>query len=195
MIAALYVQHGGVYYGLPDVITYGLPERDARDYDGPHPVVAHPPCARWCRLAGLVQHRWGHERGNDGGCFAHALSAVLRFGGVLEHPAWSDAWIAYGLEEPPTSGGWVPCRYGGWTCCVSQKNYGHRARKMTWLFAHRTALPELRWGQTSSDVWISWCANNGGPKGAVVERMGKNERNRTPVEFRDLLLSIAKSTT
>ena len=41
-VAALYVQPGGVYYGLPDVEPWGLPERDAREYAGPWPVVA--PC-------------------------------------------------------------------------------------------------------------------------------------------------------
>lgn len=53
MIAALYVERDGVYYGLPGVDPWDE-ERDARTYAGPWPVVAHPPCARWCRLAGLV---------------------------------------------------------------------------------------------------------------------------------------------
>lgn len=77
MIAALFVEEGGAYYGLPDVDLW--PEsRDARSYHGPHPVVAHPPCSRWCRLAGLVEARWGHRRGEDGGCFAAALGAVRK---------------------------------------------------------------------------------------------------------------------
>ena len=69
MVAALYVQEDGCYVGLPDVDPW--PEsRDARLYEGPWPVVAHPPCARGCRLAGLVEKRWGHKRGEDGGCVA-----------------------------------------------------------------------------------------------------------------------------
>jgi hypothetical protein len=47
MIAALYVAQNGCYYGLPGVEPWGLPDRDAREYAGPWPVVAHPPCARW----------------------------------------------------------------------------------------------------------------------------------------------------
>ena len=47
-VAALYVETNGVYYGLPDVDPWDE-ERDARLYDGPWPVVAHPPCARWVR--------------------------------------------------------------------------------------------------------------------------------------------------
>ncbi len=103
MIAALYVHRNGVYYGLPHVDPWDE-ARDARRYDGPHPVVAHPPCSRWCRLAGLVEARWGHKRGDDGGCFAAALASVRKWGGVLEHPAYSDAWPAHDLNAPPTGG-------------------------------------------------------------------------------------------
>lgn len=46
MIAALYVEKNGVYYGLPDVDPWDK-ERDARLYAGPWPVVAHPPCSTW----------------------------------------------------------------------------------------------------------------------------------------------------
>lgn len=42
MIAALYVQTGGCYFGLPNVDPWDV-HRDARKYDGPWPVVAHPP--------------------------------------------------------------------------------------------------------------------------------------------------------
>lgn len=80
-VAALYVASRGCYYGLDDVEPWGLPDRDAREYAGPHPVVAHPPCTRWCRLAGLVEARWGYKRGDDGGCFAAALASVRRWGG------------------------------------------------------------------------------------------------------------------
>ena len=47
-IAALYVETDGAYYGLPDVEPWDE-ARDARQYAGPWPVVAHPPCQRWGR--------------------------------------------------------------------------------------------------------------------------------------------------
>ena len=43
MIAALYVETGGAYFGLEGVDPWD----EARRYAGPHPVVAHPPCQRW----------------------------------------------------------------------------------------------------------------------------------------------------
>ncbi len=189
MIAALFVARGGCYWDLHGVDPWDQ-ERDARLYPGPWPVVCHSPCARWCRLAGLVEARWGHKRGDDGGCFASALASVRRWGGVLEHPAYSDAWAAFDLPMPALHG-WQRGLCGGWATQVDQARYGHRARKATWLYAFGTDLPLLDWGRTVGTVWISWCANHNA--GRVVERMGKKERSATPLAFRDLLLDIARS--
>jgi hypothetical protein len=70
---------------------------------------------------------------------------------VLEHPEGSHAWRRFGLVPPPRSGGWVSAGLfaGGWTCCVEQGHYGHRARKMTWIYAAGMPpedLPDLKWG-------------------------------------------------
>jgi hypothetical protein len=133
-VAALFVRRGGVYWDVPGVDPWDE-ARDARLYAGHWPVVAHPPCSRWCRLAGLVEARWGHRRGDDGGCFASALASVRRWGGVLEHPAYSDAWDAYDLPNPLPGGGWQRGICGGWSCHVEQGRYGHPAKKATWLYA------------------------------------------------------------
>lgn len=195
MIAALYVQTGGCYFGLPDVDPWDE-QRDARLYAGPWPVVAHPPCARWCRLAGLVEKRWGHKIGDDGGCFAAALASVRRWVGVLEHPAYSDAWPAFGLPEPVRHGGWHSSLFDdGWSCHVEQHRYCHRAKKATWLYAVKCNLPELKFGSIADQdtkVCVSWCGNKT-RRGGVVERMGKRERSASPVEFRDILISMAQS--
>ena len=127
-VAALFVDPRGIYSTLANVDCWG-PDRDATTYAGALPVVAHPPCARWCRLAGLVEARWGYKRGEDGGLFASALASVRRWGGVLEHPAYSDAWGRYGLPTPPFGGGWQRGFCGGWACHVEQGKYGHRAKK------------------------------------------------------------------
>ncbi len=194
-VAALYVQDGGAYFGLEGVDPW--PEsRDARLYDGPHPVVAHPPCSRWCRLAGLVEARWGHKRGEDGGVFASALAVVRRFGGVLEHPAYSDAWAAFDLNKPPSGGGWVNADFhGGWTCHIEQGRYGHVAKKATWLYAVGCELPSLKWGfdpDQKSKALVSWCGNNTNAHDRRP-RVGKAAAAATPVDFRVLLLRMARS--
>ena len=190
MIAALYVQKGGVYYGLPDVDPWDE-ERDARKYAGPWPVVAHPPCARWCQMAGLVQHRYPHlKKGEDGGCFAAALAAVRTWGGVLEHPAYTKAWPAHGLIAPNARTGWQRCLDGGWVCEVAQVAYGHRGRKLTWLYASLPGTPSpADWKRPPAFVSMTWCKNHGG----AVQRMGHAERSKTPIPFRDFLLSIARA--
>ena len=121
MIAALFVSPRGPYAGLPNIDLWDE-ARDARRYAGPYPVVAHPPCSRWCRLAGLVEARWGHRKGDDGGCFASALHSVRTWGGVLEHPAYTDAFLAFGLPAP-TPGGWQRTLCGGWVAHVEQGRY------------------------------------------------------------------------
>jgi hypothetical protein len=192
-IAALYVDARGPYIGLDGVDAWPI-ERDARRYAGPHPVIAHPPCSRWCRLAGLVEARWGHMRGDDDGCFAHALAAVRAWGGVLEHPAYSDAWAAFDLPVPPRSGGWVRGICGGWACHVEQGRYGHPAKKATWLYAVGCELPELMWGSvpdSQSRALVSWCGNRV-RSDETRPRVGKAAASRTPDAMRDVLIAMAR---
>ena len=198
MIAALYVLPRGCYFGLSDVDPWDE-GRDARRYDGPWSVVAHPPCERWGRYAaGGPASSVEKVLGDDGGCFASALESVRQFGGVLEHPEGSQAWKSYGLTPPPRPGGWVPADgQGGWTCCVEQGHYGHRARKATWLYACGTSLPVLRWGPSPPAFrdlsHLEPEAKKRAIKTGICQRLSSRQRKATPPEFRDILLSIARS--
>ncbi len=208
MIAALYVETGGAYFGLPGVEPWDE-TRDARKYSGPYPVVAHPPCQRWgkmwfgqpltVKLTGVRK-----TKGDDAGCFSAALAAVREFGGVLEHPWGSHAWPHFGLNVPARAGGWIAADlYGGWTCCVEQGKYGHYARKPTLLYVSGVdELPELHWDHSEAQY-----------DPAVVERMGLKRAKRlgevgargggtnstprihTPPQFRELLLGIARTAS
>jgi hypothetical protein len=134
-VSVLFTDPSGIYPTL--VADCWDKTRDARNYDGPLPVVAHPPCELWINLAQVNYKRWGggHNRpGNDGGCFASALYNVRRWGGVLEHPAGSEAWAAHGLVSPGETIGWRRTALCEWVCEVWQSAYGHLARKRTWLF-------------------------------------------------------------
>lgn len=205
-IAALFVADPGPYMGLPGVDPW--PEaRDARTYAGSDPVVAHPPCQRWGRY-------WhggpsAHERrvlGDDAGCFASALATVRRVGGVIEHPEASHAWAHHGIKKPPRRGGWIPADgLGGWTCCVEQGHYGHRARKATWLYLFGLPmgmpLPELRWGPCAPRERLDYGYHSAEERkrmkaerqGPPPRRLSTKENLETPIEFRDVLISLARS--
>lgn len=207
-VAALYVATGGAYYGLPGVVPWDE-ARDARLFNGRCPVVAHPPCERWGRYwSGGPSAKERRKKGDDGGCFASALESVRRWGGVLEHPEASHAWDHFGLMRPPKTGGWVrnvPCSESwangvrqAWTCCVEQGNYGHRARKATWLYAVVPNPPELIWGPSIGsrlDEGFHSRAERDAARAAgtkPIARLGTAENIATPPPFRDLLLSIAR---
>lgn len=178
MIAALFVQRGGVYWDLPGVDPWDE-ARDARKYAGPWPVVAHPPCTTWGVFA--RQGKTNRSLGDDDGCFASALDSVRRWGGVLEHPALSSAWDAYELVKPVRGAGWQRALMGDlWVCEVEQGHYGHPCRKATWLLAGGVELPSLRWGPSSKPL-------------DAFDSLTRTARSRTPIPFRDLLLSIART--
>lgn len=213
IVAALFVETGGCYTGLTDVDAWTAEtidattlriERDARDYRGPHPVVAHPPCERWGRFHhGSTRKPHQYRLGEDGGCFATALTAARLYGGVIEHPMDSKAWAWFGIKPPPRAGGWVKAdEFGGWTCCVDQGRYGHFANKMTWLYAvaPREHLPEFVWGKGEQRLHPVAVERYGYEKarriGMVAMIGGKHKkriRNATPEQFRDALLRIARA--
>jgi hypothetical protein len=191
-VAALYVDPRGAYSNLEDVEIWDE-ARDARTYPGPHRVIAHPPCAAWCQLAGLRQHRYGYPKGEDDGCFEAGLGSVRAFGGVLEHPAYSRAWDRFGLTVP-IRGAWRRSLTDpGWVTEVSQCAYGHRARKRTWLYVIGRCPPVVDWSEPETNAVVSGSHNHSDkPLGSV--RVWARESKATPLPFRDLLLSIGRSS-
>lgn len=184
-VAALFVQTGGCYFGLPSVEPWDQ-SQDARRYCGPYPVVAHPPCDRWHQLSAVNHKRWGFKINEDGGCFSSALAAVRKWGGVLEHPAESRAFKFYGIPEPVCRQ-WQMTIDGDWVCEVNQAAYGHRAAKRTWLLYRGAAPPpDLDWSPTPGTHQIGLFDQR-------LPQLPADERSATPIAFRDLLISIART--
>jgi len=178
MIAALFVGKDGVYSGLLGVDVWDE-SRDARLYDGPWPVVAHPPCASWSAWAGMREAVYGRPRGEDGGCFEAALEAVRRFGGVLEHPAYSKAWDTFELPTPSVDGAWSQTLDGQWACSFDQAAYGLRFNKRTWLYYVGDTAPDVisparpKTGRGPNNVW-------------------SDARSRTPAALAEYLVRLAR---
>lgn len=196
VIAALFVDRNGIYRGMWGVDAWDE-RRDARLYAGPHSVVAHPPCRLWINLGALNYSRWGGEHnkpGNDGGCFASALASVRKWGGVLEHPAYTRAFAHHGIPDP-TPGWWQRSICGGWVCHVEQCRYGHQARKATWLYAvSERPLPSLDWTITDDRedlAAVSWLRNRGSEG---KRRISRRLASATPAAFRDILVGIARGS-
>lgn len=191
-VAVLFAMADSVYKTMPECDVYDM-ERDARTYDGPWPVVAHPPCTRWSMINGVVLSRYPHKAkefawGNDGGTFAHALACVRRFGGVLEHPAGSRAFDHHLLPKI----GRGPDKFGGWACEVRQVDWGHRAEKRTWLYivgAHPDDIPQIPPEPRDATALVVRM-----PECREFELMGKAERERTPPEFAAWLVELARRT-
>lgn len=192
-IVALFVAANSIYKSL-GVDCFDA-KRDALTYGGNAPVVAHPPCQLWGKMANVNFARWGGEHnrpGNDGGCFQFALEAVNRCGGVLEHPAESYAFAAYGLPKPLATTHWMRCDKG-WICEVWQSAYGHRARKRTWLY-YRGARPpiEPRWARPIGTHQVG-CRDQRG-KARNKPTLSRREANATPESFAAFLIQLARNS-
>lgn len=167
LIAALYVQAGGVYAARPGVDAW-CSQRDARGYPGPYPVVAHPPCRAWGKYAYKSKHT-SEERD----LALHALACVRAYGGVLEHPVGSALWRHAMLPRPGERDAW------GFTLRVNQCDFGHRALKPTLLYIvglDAAAMPQLPASRVPE---------------TTVENMWRGEREATPKAFADFLCEIA----
>jgi hypothetical protein len=200
-VAALFVESDGIYFNLPEIDPWDQ-QRDARTYDGPWPVVAHPPCQRWGRFwHGGTSNPHQYRLGDDDGCFTAALAKVRCWGGVLEHPADSHAWTAHGLTWPVRGGGWTKADpLGGVTCYVEQGHYGHFSRKGTWLYAFGIEPEDLIWGPSPQRLHPVALERYGYEKarriGMIAMIGGKDKtriRNATPVAFRDRLIALART--
>lgn len=200
MIAALFVIKNGPY-AIEGIDAWDI-ERDAKNYFGPHPVIAHPPCERWGRYwgGGPMLHGTENQKllGDDRGCFAHALWSVRTFNGVLEHPEASHAFDYYGLPRPSQNGGWTgPDKYGGRSCCVAQGHYGHRAQKLTWLYGVGIDFKELKWGRCPGMTLLDEGFHSKEERARLIktgrcQRLSKHQRTVTPIEFRELLISLVR---
>lgn len=203
-VAALFVDPKGPYWSDPRCDCWDE-KRDARNYAGPLPVVAHPPCGRWCRLAKLVESRYPHLKvGDDSGCFSRALELVRRFGGVLEHPAWSLAWGAHGLLIPDVGGwsrvefedGWFDCSRKGYVCEVNQAAYGHAATKATWLYYAGDVPPAtMNWSRAKGTKVIGSCTRRG--DGTIWRRNADRMHSGThltPTAFANALVELAEKS-
>lgn len=177
-VAALYVDPRGVYPKMPGVECWDE-QRDARNYAGPHPVVAHPPCGPWSRLRFFCRHQ-------PRDLAPIAVEQVRRWGGVLEHPQASLLWKHCDLPLP----GGLPDYVGGWSVEIDQVSYGHRARKSTWLYVVGIGPSSVRFARGGTPTH---CMNSRNRHSPLIE-LSAAGRRRTPPLFAEFLVELARRT-
>lgn len=192
-VAVLFARADSHYKSLPDVEVYDM-ERDARTYDGPFPVVAHPPCRAWGRL-----RKFAKPRPDERNLARLAVALVREFGGVLEHPDSSTLWAAQRLPEPGQMD-----NFGGWTLGISQHWWGHRAEKLTKLYivgCSPRGIPDMpiTLGESTHVIAQHRTLPDGSRliKGMPGWRpeVSKAEREHTPPELAAWLVELASRCT
>lgn len=122
-VAVLFTHPRSHYLELPEC-DFWPATRDARNYRGPLPVIAHPPCRMWSR----ARRRGLPLNSEEMALGPWAVEMVRTFGGVLEHPFCSRLWPHLHLPKPGHSDAW------GFTVQIDQSWFGHASEKATWLY-------------------------------------------------------------
>lgn len=182
MVSVLYVRADSVYKTL-GVDCWDI-DRDARTWPGGNPIVAHPPCRAWGRLSWSAKPRPGEKE-----LAIRAVEQIRKYGGVLEHPRASRLWPTMNLPMGDEVDAW-----GGFTVCVDQFWFGHRAKKTTLLYIcgiHPRDLPPypIRFDRIDAAI----CRNVKRSKNTIqLKEVSKKEREATPIEFAKWLIEVAQ---
>lgn len=172
LFAVLYARKNSIYKSLPGADVYDF-ERNALSFDYQLPVIAHPPC----RLFGKLK-QFSKAPIEEKQLAYHAVDAIRKCGGVLEHPAWSTLWTEKNLPLPGARD-----EFGGFTLPILQSWFGHKAPKATWLYILGVSpadLPPLPFAL-------------GIPSGRISATGSMKVREGTPVDLALYLSEIALS--
>lgn len=173
-VTALFVRTDSVYKQL-GIDCYDI-DRDARNFNGKNPVIAHPPCRAWGQLRAFAKPRPGEKE-----LAFLAIDLVRKNGGVLEHPRASKLFPQY-LPLPGCLD-----QYGGYTICIDQFWFGHKARKNTLLYivgVSQKELPEVPIRFDRIEYVVASSLKN-------RKEITKKEREATPFEFAKWLINVA----
>ncbi len=180
-VSVLFVTSDSVYKKL-GVDCWDI-ERDARNWPGGNPIVAHPPCRAWGQLSHMAKPRPDEKH-----LAIFSINQIRQWGGVLEHPRASKLWPTMKLPKP----GEVDS-FGGFTLCVNQSWWGHRAEKKTLLYIcgfDKSNLPNIpiRFDRIDYTVTSSIRKSSGR---RAKGRLCSKENMSTPIEFAEWLIEVA----
>lgn len=178
-VAILFARRDSTYKRIEGCDVWDA-ERDARNFKGGMPVVAHPPCRAWGALSHMA-----NPRHNEKELAIWAVKIVRENGGVLEHPAKSKLWSAMNLPQSGFD------EWGGHTLGVDQLWWSHVASKPTKLYIVGCAprdVPQMPLRFTLARKTIT------GIKGMPGHRCTQYEREYTPIAFANWLVAVARAS-
>lgn len=184
MISVLYARQDSVYKSL-GLDVWDI-DRDARKWPGGNAIVAHPPCRTWGKYKGFAKPRDGEKE-----LARQSIRDIRKWGGVLEHPRHSSLWADMNLPKP----GEVD-EFGGFSICVDQSWWGHKARKNTLLYICGCSIKEIPAIQISFDAithYVGFPKSFKGKQRNGMKEITKKEREHTPLEFAKFLVKIAEA--
>lgn len=178
-VAVLFARRDSVYKAIAGLDVYDQ-DRDARSFAGGMPVIAHPPCRAWGRLRHLAR-----PRADEMDLARFAVAQVRRYGGVLEHPGSSTLWLDQRLPMPAG----LPDEYGGVAIQIDQCDFGHPARKTTWLYICGTRVDLLPpWGE--GEGVPTHCINSS-VRPSPLPEVSRYWREATPLHLAHFLIQVA----
>jgi hypothetical protein len=183
IISALFVRKDSVYKTL-GVDCWDI-ERDARLWPGGNPVIAHPPCRAWGQLAHFAKPREGEKE-----LAIKSIELIREWGGILEHPAASRLWPTLNLPLPGQYD-----EYGGFSICIDQFWFGHKAQKKTLLYicgCSQDDMPPIPIRFEAIEFVVSSCKRNKfGRRGTGKKEITKAEREHTPEDLAKWMIKVA----
>jgi hypothetical protein len=177
-VAVLFARRDSIYKTLPSCDVWDE-DRNALNWHGGCPIIAHPPCRAWGQLRSFANPVPGEKE-----LEVWAIDQVRKYGGVLEHPYKSTLWRHCNLPLDTID------RFGGWTLSAPQWWWNHPAEKATWFYIcgiRPGSVPEipLRLGEAEFVVQSR-------KRSGYRKHISKADRDRTPRDAAIWLCALAR---
>ena len=183
-VSILFVRKDSVYKTL-GVDCWDI-ERDAINWPGGNSIVAHPPCRAWGKLSGFANPRPGEKQ-----LAIKSIELIREWGGVLEHPAASRLWNEINLPLPGKYD-----EYGGFSICIDQFWFGHKAQKKTLLYicgCRQSDFPPIPMRFDAVEYVVTVPKKNKfGRRPNNKKEITKAEREHTPIKLAEWLIEVAR---
>lgn len=156
-------------------------ERNALTWSGGEPALYHPPCRLFCKLKHLAKAPI-----NEKELAYWSVDMVQKYGGVLEHPAYSNLWAEKNLPLPGQSDEF------GFSIDINQSWFGHKTHKRTWLYIvgiTAKELPDYQCWETNITHQFRFNKRN---RKSNLKELSKKQALATPPEFAKWLIEIVE---